>query len=103
MGNLHLLDLRKLSTRRYAMSRKSRSGEGAGLVGRLAGHGGLVQQLVIHPLMPNVLACIGLDCKLWTWDVAASAAAQTMMRLMMMMTIQLQLHQKGGVHDSGRL
>jgi hypothetical protein len=72
------------------------------LVGRLAGPGGLVWQLAVHPSMPNVLACVGLDCKLWTWDVAAVAATPRTMRLMTMTTMQSRLHQKGGVHDSGR-
>jgi hypothetical protein len=89
VGNVHLLDLRKLSTGGYATSRKSRSGEGAGLVGQLVGPGSSVRQLAVHHLMPNVLACVGLDCKLWTCDVAAVAAALTMMRLMMMTTMQL--------------
>jgi hypothetical protein len=102
VSNVHLLDLLKLSAGRYATSGKSRLGEGAGLVGWLAGPGGLVRQLVVHPLIPNVLACVGLDHKLWTWDVAAAAAAPTTMRPMTMTTMQLRLHRKGGVHDSGR-
>ncbi len=100
VGDVHLLDLRKLSAGRYARSGKSRSGEG--LVGWLAGRGGSVRQLSVHPSMPNVLVCVGLDRNLWTWDVAAAAAAPTTMRLMTMMTMQSRLHRKGGVHDSGR-
>ncbi len=58
------------------------------MVGRLAGRGGLVRQLAVHPSMPNVLVCVELDRKLWTWDVAAAAAAPTTMRLMTMTTMQ---------------
>ena len=66
VGDMHLLDLRKLPAGRYATSKKSRSGVGAGLVGRLTGPGGSVRQLAVHPSMPNVLACVRLDCKLYT-------------------------------------
>jgi ribosome biogenesis protein NSA1 len=69
-GDVHLLDLRRLSTGRYLSARKSRSGEEAGL-GRLAGPGGSVRQLSAHPNMPHVVSCVGLDRKLWTWDLNA--------------------------------
>ncbi len=88
VGNVHLLNLHKLSTGWYATSGKSRLGKGTGLVGRLKGPGGLVWQLAVHPSMTNVLACVGLDCKLWMWDVAAAAAAPATTRLMTMTTIQ---------------
>ena len=70
VGDVHLLDLRKLSTGRYLTAKKSRSGEETGL-GRLAGPGGSVRQMAAHPTMPNVVACVGLDRKLWTWDLTA--------------------------------
>ena len=45
-------------------------GEDIGL-GRLAVPGGSIRQLVNHPTSkPNVLACVGLDRKLWTWDIS---------------------------------
>ena len=69
-GDVHLLDLRRLSTGRYLSAKKSRSGEEAGL-GRLAGPGGSVRQLSAHPNMPHVVSCVGLDRKLWTWDLNA--------------------------------
>ena len=69
-GDVHLLDLRKLSTGRYLSAKKSRSGEETGL-GRLAGPGGSVRQLSAHPNMPHVVSCVGLDRKLWTWDLNA--------------------------------
>jgi len=73
IGDIHLLDIRKLSAGCYISSpRKSNKsgGEDIGL-GRLAGPGGSIRQLVNHPTSkPNVLACVGLDRKLWTWDIS---------------------------------
>ena len=72
IGDIHLLDIRKLSAGRYTSSGGSRksASEDIGL-GRLAGPGGSIRQLVNHPTSkPNVLACVGLDRKLWTWDVS---------------------------------
>ncbi|EED92681.1 hypothetical protein THAPSDRAFT_262018, partial [Thalassiosira pseudonana CCMP1335] len=37
-------------------------------LGRLVGPGGSIRQLAMHPTLP-MLACVGLDRKLWTWDV----------------------------------
>lgn len=37
-------------------------------MGRLVGPGGAIRQLAVHPTLPY-LACVGLDRKLWTWDV----------------------------------
>jgi hypothetical protein len=74
IGDIHLLDIRKLSTGRYLSSGGSKKsnnrsgGEDIGL-GRLAGPGGSIRQLVNHPTKSNVLACVGLDRKLWTWDI----------------------------------
>lgn len=70
IGDIHLLDIRKLSAGRYQSSaRKSKTGSEEIGFGRLAGPGGSIRQLVNHPSKPNVLACVGLDRKLWTWDI----------------------------------
>ena len=37
-------------------------------LGRLVGPGGSIRQLSMHPTLPY-LACVGLDRKMWTWDV----------------------------------
>ncbi len=95
-GDVHLHNLRKLSAGWYTTSGKSRLGVWVGLVGQLAGCDGSVRQLAVHPSMHNVRACVGLDHKLYTWDVAAAAVVPTMMKLMMMTTMQSRLPQKRG-------
>jgi len=58
-GDVYLLDMRKLSMQRYLFAKMLRSGEGMGL-GRLVGlGGGAISQLVVHPTLTNVLACVG--------------------------------------------
>jgi hypothetical protein len=73
IGDIHLLDICKLSAGCYLSSaRKSNKsgGEDIGL-GRLAGPGSFIRQLVNHPTSkPNVLACVRLDRKLWTWEIS---------------------------------
>jgi len=49
-------------------ARKQIAKEEIGL-GRLVGPGGSIRELVCHPSLPY-LACVGLDRKLWTWDVS---------------------------------
>jgi hypothetical protein len=70
IGDVHLLDVRKMSTGRYLGGRSSGRGEETGL-GRLVGPGGSIRSMVVHPTRTNVLACVGLDRKLWTWDLAS--------------------------------
>lgn len=67
-GDVHLLDMRKMhSGKQYAAKRRNAKEE-IGL-GRLVGPGGSVRSLYMHPTLPY-LACVGLDRKLWTWDVS---------------------------------
>ncbi|KAL3785065.1 hypothetical protein ACHAW5_001765 [Stephanodiscus triporus] len=53
IGDVRLLDLRRTSSD----------------LGRLVGPGGSVRQLVSSPNDPNVVACVGLDRRLYTWDL----------------------------------
>jgi len=79
VGDCHLLDVRKLhSGKQYvggggSRGRNRKSREEMGL-GRLVGPGGSIRQLAMHPAAGGggglpYLACVGLDRKLWTWDV----------------------------------
>lgn len=69
-GDCHLVDIRRMhSGKQYSAHRKqSYTKEEIGL-GRLVGPGGSIRELVSHPTLPY-LACVGLDRKLWTWDVS---------------------------------
>lgn len=76
IGDVHLLDMRKMHSgkpshrNRYnnnTSSSKHKAKEEIGL-GRLVGPGGSINQLYIHPTLP-ILSCVGLDRKLWTYDV----------------------------------
>ncbi len=67
-GDCHLLDMRKFhSGKQFTAKNIKRAKEEIGL-GRLVGPGGSIRQLAMHPTLPY-LACVGLDRKLWTWDV----------------------------------
>jgi len=70
IGDCHILDMRKFHTGKQASykSQKSRHAAQEIGVGRLVGPGGSIRQLAMHPTLPLV-ACVGLDRKLWTWDV----------------------------------
>ena len=70
IGDCHILDLRKFHTGKqcsYNKRKQTYAAQEIGL-GRLVGPGGSIRQLAIHPTLPMV-ACVGLDRKLWTWDV----------------------------------
>ena len=68
-GDCHLLDMRKFhSGKQYTAKNIKRAKEEIGL-GRLVGPGGSIRQLAMHPTLPY-LACVGLDRKLWTYDVS---------------------------------
>jgi ribosome biogenesis protein NSA1 len=70
IGDCHILDMRKFHSGKqstYKKQKQSHSSQEIGL-GRLVGPGGSVRQLALHPTLPLV-ACVGLDRKLWTWDV----------------------------------
>ena len=77
IGDVHLLDMRKMHSgkpshrSRYSnntsSSSKHKAKEEIGL-GRLVGPGGSIKQLYVHPTLP-ILSCVGLDRKLWTYDV----------------------------------
>ncbi|KAL9187552.1 hypothetical protein ACHAXT_001655 [Thalassiosira profunda] len=66
-GDIHLLDVRKMHSGKQFTKRKQKAKEEIGL-GRLVGPGGAIRELRVHPSLP-VVACVGLDRKLWTWDV----------------------------------
>jgi ribosome biogenesis protein NSA1 len=67
-GDCHLLDLRHMHYGHVNANRlRKKAAEEIGL-GRLVGPGGSIRQLAVHPTLPY-LACVGLDRKLWTWDV----------------------------------
>ena len=70
IGDCHILDLRKFHSGKqcsYNKRKQTYAAQEIGL-GRLVGPGGSIRQLAIHPTLPMV-ACVGLDRKLWTWDV----------------------------------
>lgn len=67
-GDCHLIDIRKMHSGKQFSARKQIAKEEIGL-GRLVGPGGSIRSLVSHPTLPY-LACVGLDRKLWTWDVS---------------------------------
>lgn len=67
-GDCHLVDIRRLHSGKQFSARKQLAKEEIGL-GRLVGPGGSIRELVCHPTLPY-LACVGLDRKLWTWDVS---------------------------------
>jgi hypothetical protein len=66
-GDCHLVDMRMMHSGKQYSARKQSAKEEIGL-GRLVGPGGSIRELVVHPTLPY-LACVGLDRKLWTWDV----------------------------------
>jgi hypothetical protein len=66
-GDCHLVDMRRMHSGKQYSARKQSAKEEIGL-GRLVGPGGSIRELVVHPTLPY-LACVGLDRKLWTWDV----------------------------------
>lgn len=68
IGDCHLIDMRKMHSGKQYSARKQHAKEEIGL-GRLVGPGGSIRSLVRHPSLPY-LACVGLDRKLWTWDVS---------------------------------
>lgn len=51
----------------YKKQKQSHSSQEIGIA-RLVGPGGSIRQLALHPTLPLV-ACVGLDRKLWTWDI----------------------------------
>lgn len=71
IGDVNLLDMRNMhsgkpsSNNKKSMNKKAKEEIG---LGRLVGPGGSVRQLVMHPTLPY-LTCVGLDRKLWMWDV----------------------------------
>ena len=70
IGDCHILDMRKFHTGKqssYQKLKSSHSSQEIGL-GRLVGPGGSIRQLAMHPTLP-LIACVGLDRKLWTWDI----------------------------------
>mmetsp|Transcript_7668 Transcript_7668/g.15637 ORF Transcript_7668/g.15637 Transcript_7668/m.15637 type:complete len:594 (-) Transcript_7668:67-1848(-) len=67
-GDCHLVDIRRMHSGKQFSARKQIAKEEIGL-GRLVGPGGSIRELVSHPTLPY-LACVGLDRKLWTWDVS---------------------------------
>lgn len=83
VGDVHLLDMRKMHSGKQRYGGRSGSGSSSSKsfssarhrsrkeeigVGRLVGPGGSIRQLGLHPTLP-ILSCVGLDRKLWTWDV----------------------------------
>ena len=69
IGDVHLLDMRKMhSGKSYTSTSNKRKSKEEISLGRLVGPGGSIKQLCIHPTLPYI-ACVGLDRKLWTWDV----------------------------------
>lgn len=70
IGDCHILDLRKFHTGKQASYKKQKSSHATQEIGlgRLVGPGGSIRQLAMHPTLPMV-ACVGLDRKLWTWDI----------------------------------
>ena len=69
IGDVHLLDMRKMhSGKSYTSTSNKRKAKEEISLGRLVGPGGSIKQLCIHPTLPYI-ACVGLDRKLWTWDV----------------------------------
>jgi len=69
IGDVHLLDMRKMhSGKSYTSTSNKRKSKEEMSLGRLVGPGGTIKQLCIHPTLPYI-ACVGLDRKLWTWDV----------------------------------
>jgi len=67
-GDCHLLDVRKMHSGKQ-FSAKSKAAKEEIRLGRLVGPGGSIRQLSIHPSGLPYVACVGLDRKLWTWDV----------------------------------
>ncbi|KAL3795517.1 hypothetical protein HJC23_009230 [Cyclotella cryptica] len=70
VGDAHVLDMRKFHSGKqssYKKQKQSHSCQEIG-IGRLVGPGGSIRQLALHPTLPLV-ACVGLDRKLWTWDI----------------------------------
>ncbi|KAL7514668.1 hypothetical protein ACHAXN_011900 [Cyclotella atomus] len=73
IGDCHIFDLRKFHTGKQASYKKhnkssnNSASQEIGL-GRLVGPGGSIRQLAMHPTLPMV-ACVGLDRKLWSWDI----------------------------------
>lgn len=67
IGDCHLLDMRKMHSGKQFSAKFKNAKEEIGL-GRLVGPGGSIRQLSMHPTLPY-LACVGLDRKMWTWDV----------------------------------
>ena len=65
-GDVNLLDLRMFHSGKAFKKGKSHAEEIGR--GRLVGPGGSVRQLAVPPPLP-ILACVGLDRKMWTWDV----------------------------------
>jgi len=68
IGDVHLLDMRKMHTGKQHSAKNFKSKKDSVGLGRLVGPGGSIRQLGMHPTLPY-LACVGLDRKLWTWDV----------------------------------
>lgn len=88
VGDVHLLDMRKMHSgkQHYGSSSSSSSGGGGkhhgrgnGTTtakeeigkGRLVGPGGSIRQLYRHPKIPHYLGCVGYDRKLWMWNVTS--------------------------------
>ena len=74
IGDCHLIDMRKMRSGKQQYSSYHRNNKQQQhskediMLGRLVGPGGSIRELVMHPTLP-ILACVGLDRKLWTWDV----------------------------------
>lgn len=70
IGNCHLIDMRKMHYgNANANKLRKKSSEEIGL-GRLVGPGGSIRQLAVKCVGSiNYLACVGLDRKLWTWNL----------------------------------
>lgn len=70
IGDCHILDLRKFHTGKQLSYKKQKSCSASQEIGlgRLVGPGGSIRQLAMHPTLPMV-ACVGLDRKLWSWDI----------------------------------
>ena len=64
-GDCHILDLRKFHSGKPSPKKSPDIG-----IGRLVGPGGSIRQLALHPTLPLV-ACVGLDRKLWSWDICS--------------------------------
>mmetsp|Transcript_15948 Transcript_15948/g.30452 ORF Transcript_15948/g.30452 Transcript_15948/m.30452 type:complete len:549 (+) Transcript_15948:2-1648(+) len=68
IGDCHIIDMRKMQTGKQFSAQPNRKHMEEMTLGRLVGPGGSIRQLAMHPTLP-ILACVGLDRKLWTWDV----------------------------------